>query len=89
MTHELNGHFSELADHYNSVRFTDPEPIKVLAASIPRPKVWADVGCGTGRYTSLLLKRFPTSRAYAVDRSQKMLGECCLLYTSPSPRDRS
>lgn len=68
-------HFAGIARHYRSVRTTDEEPIRHIAAALPeRPLRILDVGAGTGRYTELLRKVLGDgTRFVAADRSQEML----------------
>ena len=52
----LRRHFARVAGVYGAVRTTDVEPVRDLATSLPAGALRGlEVGCGTGRYTELLL----------------------------------
>jgi len=78
---ELNAiqhHFSRIADRYRQLRTTDEEPIDFIAKEL-RELLYveaADVGCGCGRYSSLLYKYMGSKlRLSCVDVTHSMLKE--------------
>lgn len=72
---ELERHFTGIASRYRSVRTTDPEPVRHIAACLPdRRLLGLDVGAGTGRYTEQLgLKLADRGAILALDFSHPML----------------
>ena len=71
-------HFGKIAPLYQSLRTTDEEPITYIVHqlnSLTAIKA-ADIGCGTGRYTQLLIRQLQDriTFIYGVDYSAKMLG---------------
>src|SRR5688572_22838908 len=75
---ETQRHFDTIASSYRQVRVTDPEPIDyiVKALGVSPPTLHAiEVGCGTGRYTNLLIERFKHLELVCVDASAGMLKE--------------
>lgn len=71
-------HFRKIAPLYQSLRTTDEEPISYIVhqlESLAAIKA-ADIGCGTGRYTQLLIRqlRDKITFIYGIDYSAKMLG---------------
>ena len=68
-------HFAAIASQYRSVRTTDQEPVRHIAATLPDRRLSGlDVGAGTGSYTEQL-KRHLAGRAsiLALDSSEPML----------------
>lgn len=70
-------HFRKIAPLYQSLRITDEEPIIYIVhqlKSLTAIKA-ADIGCGTGRYTQLLIRhlRDKLTFIYGIDYSAKML----------------
>ena len=68
-------HFGKIAPRYQSLRTTDEEPITYIVhqlKSLTAIKA-ADVGCGTGRYTQLLIRqlRDRITFLYGIDYSEK------------------
>ncbi|MHA2495787.1 MAG: hypothetical protein ACXAEI_09870, partial [Candidatus Hodarchaeales archaeon] len=55
------GHFDKIATIYRSLRQIDYKPLhrifKLFDRSIPLQGL--ELGCGTGRYTEILLKQLP------------------------------
>ncbi len=80
MTHSTSYHFDRVASDYAQVRDTDPHVVETIIDNLPqhdRPIDVADVGCGTGRYTSILVKRCDRRlRLLCCDYSGAMLAEC-------------
>jgi ubiquinone/menaquinone biosynthesis C-methylase UbiE len=79
MNSDDNGrdHFRTIASAYSDLRRTDAEPIACIARhlkSVPAIEA-ADIGCGTGRYTRLLMARLPDAlrHLYCIDISAAML----------------
>jgi len=72
-----HNHFQRIAPLYRNLRVTDSEPIAYIARqlkSLPLIKA-ADIGCGTGRYTQLLLQHLgdKVSFIHCIDQSMGML----------------
>jgi len=70
-------HFQKIAPLYRGLRTTDEEPITYIvhqSKSLTAIKA-ADIGCGTGRYTQLLIRnlRDKITFIYGIDYSAKML----------------
>ena len=62
----------------------------VSALSLPRDARVADLGAGTGYFAVRLARAVPEGRVWGVDIEPAMVRwMLCLLYTSPSPRDRT
>ncbi|HSH00085.1 MAG TPA: class I SAM-dependent methyltransferase [candidate division Zixibacteria bacterium] len=82
MSHDTaNGlHFKNVASVYDSVRNTDPAVVRAIIERLPNGRAHndiADVGCGTGRYSKVILTHLPTAgRFYCCDYSPAMLAEC-------------
>ncbi len=70
-------HFSTIAPRYHDLRTTNVEPVSFIARQLESvPFINAvDVGCGTGRYTSLLLQHLQDKSPliHCVDYSVEML----------------
>ena len=68
-------HFARVAPYYQAVRITDEEPVVEAAGSLPpRALRGLEVGCGTGRYTELLLRHLSGgSSIVAVDACWEMI----------------
>ncbi|MFQ5978498.1 MAG: class I SAM-dependent methyltransferase [Candidatus Heimdallarchaeota archaeon] len=70
-------HFNAIAQTYRSLRRIDYSPLrhifKLLSPSSPLQGL--ELGCGTGRYTEILLKHFPNLYLRCVDISKAMLRE--------------
>lgn len=60
---------------YARFRNERSQPFLDLLVRVPdcRPAVIADLGCGTGELTRLLLERWPDATVYGVDHSEEML----------------
>ncbi|MFQ5799948.1 MAG: class I SAM-dependent methyltransferase [Bacteroidota bacterium] len=73
-------HFDRVASTYAHVRDTDPDVIETIIANLPqsdRPLDVIDMGCGTGRYTSIMAKKLEDDfRLFCSDHSSAMLSEC-------------
>ena len=70
-------HFQKIAPRYQSLRTTDEEPITYIVhqlKSLTAIKA-ADIGCGTGRYTQLLIRnlRDKITFVYGIDYCATML----------------
>ena len=70
-------HFKKIAPLYRGLRTTDEEPITYIVhqlKSLTAIKA-ADIGCGTGRYTQLLIRhlRDKITFVYGIDYCEKML----------------
>lgn len=76
-THYHSEHFRKIAPHYQSLRTTDAEPVEYIARHLKSVTDIhaADVGCGTGRYTSLLMQYLQdkTPIIHGIDYSIEML----------------
>jgi ubiquinone/menaquinone biosynthesis C-methylase UbiE len=72
-------HFNNIAGEYTHSRTLDETPINYLAKNAPGDEhTICDLGCGTGRYLTALLKAFQSTgvgvnKAYGVDTSPVML----------------
>ena len=73
----MHRHFEAIADDYSRVRTLDAEPVRRIARLLPRRPglVVADVGCGDGRYTELLLEELNAPRLICVDSVPEMLAQ--------------
>ena len=74
-------HFSQIAKVYRWIRITDPEPVEIIAAGIKKiGLIIADIGCGTGRYTELLIRNLQPQICYCIDATAAMLerAQACL-----------
>lgn len=72
-------HFSRVAHIYSEIRSTDPEIAQIILRHTPKKTHLevADVGCGTGRYSDLLLNEFgENTHLFCCDVSDEMLSEC-------------
>ena len=71
------GHFRKIAPLYQNLRITDEEPITNIVHQLRSQAAIkaADIGCGTGRYTQLLLRqlRDKLTFVYGIDYSAEML----------------
>jgi malonyl-CoA O-methyltransferase len=67
--------FSKYARHYDDYADIQRRAAKDLAGSLPTNKIKSilEIGCGTGIFTELLLKKFPRASICAVDFSPAML----------------
>ncbi len=77
-TGAIHHHFSTIANGYNDLRTTDPEPIALIAKEISHLPYadCADIGCGPGRYDLLLYKHLGDRLCLAcVDGNNEMLEE--------------
>lgn len=76
----VSRHFDRVACKYANVRVTDPQVIEPIMNELPshnRLLDIVDVGCGTGRYTSLMAQRSDRPlRLFCCDYSRAMLAEC-------------
>jgi SAM-dependent methyltransferase len=70
-------HFEEVSKVYNSVRTTDPEPVKFISNYLGTNSriEGADIGCGSGRYDLLLLKQIKKLHLICSDINQAMVDE--------------
>ena len=70
-------HFRNIAPRYRSLRSTDMEPITFIVGELNtlREIKAVDIGCGTGRYTQVLIKylRDNLLSMYCIDYSASML----------------
>jgi len=73
----VGDHFERVAAVYESLRTTDEAPVRRIRQFLPdRPVTGLDIGCGTGRYSRLLVRLLPDgSRLVASDVSAAMLAE--------------
>src|SRR5260370_6522875 len=73
----VGDHFERVAAVYESLRTTDEAPVRRIRQLLPdRPVTGLDIGCGTGRYSRLLVRLLPDgSRLVASDVSAAMLAE--------------
>jgi len=73
----MQEHFDRLAPFYNELRTTDHIPIEYIRKTLSGQSVGrcADVGCGSGRYSLLLLRAFPDMHLVCCDINQVMLDE--------------
>ena len=71
------GQFSPFAGSYNDLSVADPEPLRHIASLLPKsPTLFAaEIGCGTGRYSLLLLQHVPALKMVCGDVSLEMLRE--------------
>jgi ubiquinone/menaquinone biosynthesis C-methylase UbiE len=71
----MNGHFSHVARYYRHLRTTDMAPINFIKRNVVASefRYVADVGCGTGRYSYLLLRHLDIRHMLCIDASEKML----------------
>ena len=79
LDYKHSDHFRRIAPLYRELRETDAEPVFHIVRQLnPLSAIKAaDIGCGTGRYTQLLMQRLAdkVSSVYCVDQSENMLGE--------------
>jgi len=74
-------HFTQIARVYRQIRITDPEPVEIITAAIKKISLLiADVGCGTGGYTELLIRNLQPQICYCIDATAAMLerAQACL-----------
>ncbi|NIQ37653.1 MAG: methyltransferase domain-containing protein [Proteobacteria bacterium] len=75
-----SSHFDRVASNYARVRNTDPDVIETITENLPTTDgsiYIADIGCGTGRYTAILVKKLDRDlRLFCCDSSSAMLAEC-------------
>ena len=71
----MDDHFSRVAADYNSLRYTDMEPIRYLKDRFTGLNYTKgiDIGCGAGRYSLLLLQNLPNLKLVCGDVNEKML----------------
>ena len=78
--HGFSDHFDRIASKYAEVRDTDPHVVETIIAAFPhpdRPVHVMDIGCGTGRYTTIIIREYPGDlRLLCCDFSRTMLAEC-------------
>jgi ubiquinone/menaquinone biosynthesis C-methylase UbiE len=76
----MKDHFNRIASSYRELRKTDREPVEYLARLIADEQddlCFLDLGCGTGRYTEVLLDHLHNPlNLYCVDISKGMLRYC-------------
>jgi SAM-dependent methyltransferase len=76
----FSDHFDRIASKYAEVRDTDPHVVDTIIAHIPRherPVDVMDIGCGTGRYTRVIIRKYAGDlRLVCCDYSSPMLAEC-------------
>lgn len=70
-------HFSDLSTSYNTLRTTDHEPVIFLREKLQRKEHFrgADIGCGGGRYSLLLLQHLPGLHLICGDANEAMVQE--------------
>lgn len=70
-------HFSEVSASYNDIRITDLEPILFVKEKLTdrRSIRAADIGCGAGRYSLLLLQHLPGLDLICNDVNKSMVTE--------------
>jgi SAM-dependent methyltransferase len=73
----VDDHFKLVASVYDSLRTTDQAPVRRIRELLPDgPLVGLDLGCGTGRYSRLLIDMLPDGSLLAAsDTSAAMLTE--------------
>jgi SAM-dependent methyltransferase len=73
----VDDHFKLVASVYDSLRTTDEAPVRRIRELLPdAPLVGLDLGCGTGRYSRLLIGMLPDGSLLAAsDASAAMLTE--------------
>ena len=73
----MDDHFSTVAANYNDLRTTDIAPIRYIQTLLAghHPLNAADIGCGSGRYSLLLLQQFPDLKLTCGDVNREMLNE--------------
>lgn len=73
----MHEHFSKVASCYNVLRTTDLEPVVYLQSLLKdRDRVRAaDIGCGAGRYSLLLLRHLPHLHLTCIDINEAMVKE--------------
>jgi SAM-dependent methyltransferase len=72
---DMTKHFAAVAGIYRELRTTDPEPVRHIGrlyASTGGLRA-ADIGCGAGRYDSLLFRQLPGLHLTCVDASAAMI----------------
>ena len=80
---------SDTARHYSQHFIEDTAAAIVAALDLRHEDRLVDLGGGTGLYAAAVAARAGlVATPLVVDPSTALLGHC-LLYTSPSPRDRS
>ena len=62
------------------------DTIEVIKNWIDKESSVLDLGCGDGEILNILSKEWG-STVLGVEINQGDINKCCLLYTSPSPRD--
>ena len=76
----FSDHFDRIASKYAEVRDTDPQVVDQIIAHFPRhdrPVDLMDIGCGTGRYTRIIIRKYAGDlRLFCCDYSSAMLAEC-------------
>jgi len=74
---QMHVHFSRLASVYNGLRTTDAAPVRIIAKTLAGQRVerCVDVGCGSGRYSLLLMSAFPGLHVTCCDINRAMLDE--------------
>src|SRR5260221_12483243 len=72
----VGDHFERVAAVYESLRTTDEAPVRRIRQLLPdRPDTGLDIGCGTWRYSRLLVRLLPDrSRLVASDVPAAVLG---------------
>lgn len=70
-------HFDRIAPVYRSLRRIDYEPLQHIFKLLDRssPLQGIELGCGTGRYSEILLKQLRNLFLHCVDSSEPMLSE--------------
>jgi|SRR3990172_3730822 len=67
-------HFGRVAQNYRQIRITDPEPVEVITTWVKKIGLkLVDAGCGTGRYTELLIRKLKPKVCYCLDATAEML----------------
>ena len=74
---EMDVHFSRVAGLYSDIRNTDHTPIHFIRDALDGADriMGADIGCGSGRYSALLLECLEGLNLTCVDANRTMLDE--------------
>ena len=70
------------------ITIADIDKIFPYSMICPAIGILMSYGDASGRYFSPSLDRIDNSKGYTIDNIQIITHQTCLLYTSPSPRDR-
>ena len=85
----MDAHFSRVAGLYSDLRRTDRAPVHYIrdVLSDAGPIRGADIGCGSGRYSALLLECLEGLFLVCVDANRTMLDELTLSFGSRGIRN--